>query len=52
MGGLSIYHVVLDSGKKVRITQPNLLRTPTERITWDDQVYLTWHPSSGVVLTS
>jgi len=52
MGGLSIYHVILESGKKVRITQPNLLRTSTDRITWEDQVYLTWHPSSGVVLTS
>lgn len=52
MGGLSIYHVILESGKKVRITQPNLLRTPTDRITWEDHVYLTWHPSSGVVLTS
>lgn len=52
MGGLSIYHVVLESGKRLRITRPNQLRTPTDRITWEDQVYLTWHPSSGVVLTS
>ena len=52
MGGLSIYHVILETGKKVRVTQPNLLRTSTERITWEDRVYLTWHPSSGVVLTS
>ncbi len=52
MGGLSIYHVILDSGKKVRVTQPNLLRTSTGRITWEDQVYLAWHPSSGIVLTS
>jgi len=52
MGGLSVYHVVLDSGKKMQVTQPNLLRTQTDRITWEDRVYLTWHPSSGVVLTS
>jgi putrescine transport system ATP-binding protein len=52
MGGLSIYHVVLESGKKLRVTQPNLLRTQTDRVTWEDQVYLTWHPSSGVVLMS
>ena len=52
MGGLSIYHVILETGKKIRVTQPNLLRTSTDRITWEDQVYLTWHPSSGVVLTS
>jgi putrescine transport system ATP-binding protein len=52
MGGLSIYYVILETGKKIRVTQPNLLRTSTDRITWEDQVYLTWHPSSGVVLTS
>lgn len=52
MGGLSIYHVLLDSGKRLRVTQPNLLRTPAERITWEDQIYVTWHPSSGIVLTS
>ncbi len=52
MGGLSIYHVVLASGKKMRITQPNRLRTAAEQITWEDEVYVSWHPSSGVVLTS
>ena len=52
MGGLSIYYVVLASGKKMRITQPNRLRTAAEQITWEDEVYVSWHPSSGVVLTS
>jgi putrescine transport system ATP-binding protein len=52
MGGLSIYHVVLAGGKKLRITQPNRLRTASEQITWEDEVFLSWDPSSGVVLTS
>lgn len=52
MGGLSVYHVVLASGKKLRVTRPNQLRTPANRITWEDRIYLSWHPSSGIVLTS
>ena len=52
MGNQSIYHVLLESGKKLRITRPNQSRTPSDKITWEDQVFVTWHPSSGVVLTS
>ena len=52
MGGVSIYHVLLESGKKVRVTQPNQLRVAADRITWEDRVYLSWRPSSGVVLSS
>ncbi len=51
MGDLSIYLAQLESGKTVRITQPNTVRHPEDRITWDEQVYLHWHPSSGVVVT-
>jgi putrescine transport system ATP-binding protein len=51
MGDLSIYLVKLASGKMVRITQPNTLRHPEDRITWEEQVYLHWHATSGVVVT-
>ena len=51
MGDLSIYLVRLASGKVVRITQPNVFRHADERITWDEQVYLRWDPSSPVVVT-
>ena len=50
MGDLSIYHVELQTGKRVRVTTPNLVRGASDRITWDEQVYLSWHPSSSVVL--
>ncbi len=50
MGDVSIYNVKLDSGKLVKVTQPNLFRHAEESITWDDRVYLHWHPASGVVL--
>jgi putrescine transport system ATP-binding protein len=51
MGDLSIYLVKLATGKMVRVTQPNTVRHPEDRITWDEQVYLHWHPTSGVVVT-
>ncbi len=51
MGDLSIYLTQLTNGKIVRVTQPNTVRHPEDRITWDEQVYLHWHPSSGVVVT-
>ena len=43
--------VKLESGKTVRVTIPNLSRLPGDRITWEETVHLSWHPSSGVVLT-
>ena len=52
MGDLSIYHVQLESGKRVRVTIPNLTRTGSDRYTWDEKVHLSWQASSGVVLTS
>ncbi len=51
MGDLSIYLVKLASGRMMRVTQPNTIRHADDRITWDEQVYLHWHPTSGVVVT-
>ena len=51
MGDFSTYLVKLESGKVVRITQPNLLRGNPERILWDEKVYLHWDASSPVVVT-
>ncbi len=51
MGDFSTYLVKLESGKIVRITQPNLLRGNPERILWDEKVYLYWDASSPVVVT-
>lgn len=52
MGDLSIYHIELETGKRMRVTTPNLVRGASNNITWDEQVYLSWRPSSGVVLMS
>jgi putrescine transport system ATP-binding protein len=51
MGDFSIYLVGLESGKIVRVTQPNLSRGNPERILWDERVYLHWQANSAVVVT-
>ena len=51
MGDMSIYLLRLDSGKVVRVTQPNIYRHADDRITWDERVYLQWYPESPVVVT-
>ncbi len=51
MGDVSIYLVRIESGKTVRVTLPNTERHADDRISWDETVYLSWHPSSPVVLT-
>ena len=52
MGDLSVYLVQLDSGKTVKVTMPNLVRSAEQRLTWEDKVYLTWHETAAVVLQS
>jgi putrescine transport system ATP-binding protein len=51
MGDVSIYLVEIDSGRTVRVTLPNIMRDAEQRITRDEQVFLSWHGSSPVVLT-
>jgi putrescine transport system ATP-binding protein len=51
MGDMSIYLLKLDSGKVVRVTQPNVQRHSDDRITWDEHVYLHWYAESPVVVT-
>jgi putrescine transport system ATP-binding protein len=50
LGDVSRYLVLLNSGKQLRITQPNLYRHE-ERITWDEDVWVYWDPSANVVVT-
>ncbi len=51
IGNLSIFHVKLKSGATVRVTVPNVSRMTEREITWEDVVYVSWEPNSGVVLT-
>ena len=51
VGGLSIYHVKIKSGAIIRATLANVDRLTEDRITWNDDVYLSWQPGAAVVLT-
>jgi len=50
LGDVSRYLVALDSGKLVRVTQPNTDRRD-DRVTWEERVWLSWSPGANVVVT-
>ncbi|WP_250451487.1 polyamine ABC transporter ATP-binding protein [Caballeronia sp. ATUFL_M2_KS44] len=52
MGGYSLYHVTLDSGKTVVANVTSLALGEIDSPTFDDEVYVRWSASAGVVLTS
>jgi putrescine transport system ATP-binding protein len=51
MGDMSVFLVQLESGKTVRLTQPNTHRQADSPFTWDERVWVSWHESSAVVVT-
>ncbi|MDO6461816.1 ABC transporter ATP-binding protein [Granulosicoccaceae sp. 1_MG-2023] len=52
LGNLSVYHVKLDSGKMAMAVRTNRARSIESSITWEDRVYLSWHPSAAVILSN
>jgi putrescine transport system ATP-binding protein len=52
LGGHSVYHVRIASGMDVIASRVNRNRDADARPTWEDEVYLSWVPTSGVVLKS
>ncbi|MEO7239893.1 MAG: ABC transporter ATP-binding protein [Sphingomicrobium sp.] len=50
LGDITIYEVELPSGRRIRVSRPNLSRTDQDDFTWDEAVSMHWHPSSPVVL--
>jgi putrescine transport system ATP-binding protein len=52
MGGYTLYHVKLDSGKVVIANLSSLTIGELDSPTWDDEVYVRWSASAGVVLTA
>ncbi|HEV7344013.1 MAG TPA: polyamine ABC transporter ATP-binding protein [Devosia sp.] len=51
LGDMSVYQILLDSGKRLRVTQTNTVRGHTDKITWDERVHISWGETSGSVLT-
>jgi putrescine transport system ATP-binding protein len=51
LGDVSIFHVRLASGRKVQALRTNLHHGEDSRLTWEDRVFLAWHPSDSLVLT-
>ncbi|CAN0621230.1 putrescine ABC transporter ATP binding subunit [Burkholderia multivorans] len=52
MGGYSLYHVTLDSGKTVIANVSSLAISELEAPALGDEIYVRWSASAGVVLTS
>jgi len=51
MGGYTLYHVKLDSGKVVVANLSSLALGQIDSPTWGDEVFVRWTASAGVVLT-
>ncbi|MCP8689774.1 ABC transporter ATP-binding protein [Marinobacterium sedimentorum] len=51
LGGNSIYHAELPSGKRVQFTQSNVQALAEQPLTWEQDVSLGWQPDSCSVLT-
>jgi putrescine transport system ATP-binding protein len=51
LGGVSIYHAELPSGKRVQFTQSNVQALAEQPLNWEQDVMLGWHPDSCSVLS-
>ena len=52
LGDISIYHVMLATGRLIRISRPNRSRWDQEDFGWGEAVWVSWTGSSPVVLQS
>jgi putrescine transport system ATP-binding protein len=51
LGDISVYHLTLESGRSLQVSVTNLRHTHEQRATWEDEVYVAWHPANALVLT-
>lgn len=49
-GDFFMYYVVLDNGKEIRVSQPNLRRMTARPVDWEDRVAVTWDAEASMVL--
>ena len=52
LGDISIFHVLLTSGRLIRISRPNRSRWDQDNFGWGEKVWVSWAGSSAVVLQS
>ncbi len=52
LGDVSIYHVATDHGQVVRVQITHEARYSRPHYSWDDELWVSWDPDDGVVLTS
>ncbi len=50
LGDVSIYHLELESGKRIQFTQPNVQALAEQPLTWGEEVVLGWQANSCGVL--
>jgi putrescine transport system ATP-binding protein len=50
LGDMTVFHVKLDSGKVVKISQMNASRAAEEPLAWDDKVWISFAPDAGILL--
>jgi putrescine transport system ATP-binding protein len=52
LGDVSIYLVRLPAGQQMRVQLTNIARLAEAPLSWDQEVYLSWTPDSGVVFAT
>ena len=50
-GNLSVYLIKTATGKVVRVSAQNRIRSAKRTLAWDDEVFLSWDRASAVLLT-
>ncbi len=51
IGGVSIFHVLLQEGTIMRVSRVNSGAVRDDPITWEDEVYIWWDQDAGLILT-
>ncbi len=50
LGNLSLYRIRLESGKVIQVSSQNRRRSAKRFVEWEDEIWVSWRPRSGVVL--
>jgi putrescine transport system ATP-binding protein len=50
-GSFTVYHLALDSGATLKVSQSNVQRYREDELTWGDEAWAHWSRSAHVVLT-